>query len=33
MIVTFLAMLELLKQGLVVVRQEKDFGDITIVKS
>ena len=32
-IVTFLAMLELLKQGLVVVRQEKDFGDITIVKS
>lgn len=33
LIVTFLAMLELLKQGLLAAKQDTDFGDITIAKS
>lgn len=33
LIVTFLAMLELLKQGMIAVKQEGDFGDITILKN
>lgn len=32
LIVTFLAMLELLKQGLLAAKQDADFGDITIAK-
>lgn len=32
LIVTFLAMLELLKRGMIAVKQENDFGEITIAK-
>ena len=33
LIVSFLAMLELLRQGVIAVKQENDFGEITITQS